>query len=376
MYDTIIIGAGMSGLAAGIRLAYYDQRVCILERHTTIGGLNSFYRLNGRDFDVGLHAVTNFSPKGAKRGPLARLLRQLRFRWEDFALSPQVGSAIAFPGVTLEFDNDFEHFEAAVAGAFPSQIDGFRRLVGQIADYDDLQLEAAGRSTREAVADLITDPLLAEMLLCPLMFYGNAREHDMEWGQFCILFRSIYLEGLARPWAGIRPILKNLVRKYKSLGGELRLRSGVSRLVVENGQVRQVVLDDGTELEGRRVLSSAGWVETMRLAAPSASDSSASGGREPPDKSATDGSTALSGGSRPPLASPPLAERPPGRLSFFETISLLDVQPSRIGCDRTTVFFNTADRFHWERPGGLVDARSGVICSPNNFLYDEPLAEG
>ena len=49
MYDTIIIGAGMSGLAAGIRLAYYDQKVCIVERHYTIGGLNSFYRLNGRD---------------------------------------------------------------------------------------------------------------------------------------------------------------------------------------------------------------------------------------------------------------------------------------------------------------------------------------
>ncbi|MCU0871951.1 MAG: hypothetical protein MUE50_06360, partial [Pirellulaceae bacterium] len=28
----------MSGLAAGIRLAHYEQRVCILERHNTIGG--------------------------------------------------------------------------------------------------------------------------------------------------------------------------------------------------------------------------------------------------------------------------------------------------------------------------------------------------
>ncbi|MBT7915988.1 MAG: FAD-binding protein, partial [Planctomycetaceae bacterium] len=36
MYDSIIIGAGMSGLAAGIRSAYYDQKVCILERHNTI----------------------------------------------------------------------------------------------------------------------------------------------------------------------------------------------------------------------------------------------------------------------------------------------------------------------------------------------------
>ncbi|MGE5195542.1 MAG: NAD(P)-binding protein, partial [Deltaproteobacteria bacterium] len=37
-YDTLIIGAGLSGLAAGIRLAYFEKRVCIVERHTTIGG--------------------------------------------------------------------------------------------------------------------------------------------------------------------------------------------------------------------------------------------------------------------------------------------------------------------------------------------------
>ena len=89
MYDSIIIGAGMSGLAAGIRAAYYDQKVCVLERHYTIGGLNSFYRLRGRNYDVGLHAVTNFTPPGAKRGPFARLLRQLRMKWDDFGLSPQ-----------------------------------------------------------------------------------------------------------------------------------------------------------------------------------------------------------------------------------------------------------------------------------------------
>ena len=40
-YDTVIIGAGLSGLAAGIRLAYFDRSVCVLERHTTGGGLNS-----------------------------------------------------------------------------------------------------------------------------------------------------------------------------------------------------------------------------------------------------------------------------------------------------------------------------------------------
>ena len=157
MYDTIIIGAGMSGLAAGIRLAYYDQRVCILERHYTIGGLNSFYRLRGRDYDVGLHALTNYSSRADRRGPLARLLRQLRFRWEDFALSPQIGSSIVFPGVELRFGNGLELLHSEIARAFPQQKDAFGRLAGQILDYDDLDHEAHQRSARETVKSVISD---------------------------------------------------------------------------------------------------------------------------------------------------------------------------------------------------------------------------
>ncbi len=340
MYDAIIIGAGMSGLAAGIRLAYYDQRVCILERHTTIGGLNSFYRLGGRNYDVGLHAVTNFSPKGTRKGPLARLLKQLRLNWDDFSLVPQVGSAIMFPGVTLRFNNDFPYFSSEIERAFPAEKDNFRRLVENVSDYDDLDLERANISARSVVNEFIKDPLLVEMLLCPLMYYGNAREDDMDFAQFCILFRSIFMEGFARPFAGIRIILKQLVRKFRQVGGELRLKAGVRRLQVHDQEVTKVILDDGTELDARRVLSSAGWVETMRLC----DDAS-------------------------------VAERPTGQLSFVETISVLNTPPRNVGYDQTIVFFNDSHNFHWRRPEGLVDTRSGVIASPNNFAYTEALED-
>jgi phytoene dehydrogenase-like protein len=342
MYDTLIIGAGMSGLAAGIRLAYYDQRVCILERHTTIGGLNSFYRLGGRNYDVGLHAVTNYAPKGSKKGPLARLLRQLRISWDDFPLAPQIGSRICFPGVSLDFSNNFSLLESEIEENFPQQKDNFKRLQSQIVEYDDLDLSTANRSAREIVSEIITDPLLLEMLFCPLMFYGSARENDMDFGQFCILFRSIFMEGLARPFAGIRVILKKLVRQFKQFGGELRLRAGVNRIAVEEGRATKVVLEDGTELETKRILSSAGWLETMRMCE---------------DVSQVDATRA-------------------GRLSFVESVSTLDCQPRELGYDRTVVFFNDSPKFHWERPDGMVDTRSGVICSPNNFVYDEPLGEG
>ena len=42
------------------------------------------------------------------------------------------------------------------------------------------------------------------MIFCPILFYGGAREHDIDFDQFSILFRSIFLEGLARPLAGIQ----------------------------------------------------------------------------------------------------------------------------------------------------------------------------
>src|SRR5437773_7451485 len=103
------------------------------------------------------------------------------------------------------------------------------------------------------------------MLLCPTMWYVNARENDMDWGQFCIMFRALYLEGMGRPHAGIRLILKNLVRKFRSLGGELKLRSGVSRIHINDGCAVGVVLDNGQELASRHILSSAGAVETRRL---------------------------------------------------------------------------------------------------------------
>jgi phytoene dehydrogenase-like protein len=337
MYDTIIIGAGMSGLAAGIRLAYYEQKVCILERHYTIGGLNSFYRMNGRDFDVGLHAVTNYTPKGAKKGPLARLLKQLRFSWDDFALVPQIGSAIAFPDVYLKFDNDIELLASEIARDFPQEKDNFRALLAKLVDYDDLSQESFALSAREILGQTLRDPMLIEMLLCPLMWYGNAREHDMDWGQFCIMFRSVFLEGFARPFAGVRLILKNLVRKFRTLGGELRLRTGVDRIRVKDGQVAGIVLDNGEEIQAKRYLSSAGMIETLRLCDDIVEDVT-------------------------PKA---------GRLSFTETVSVLDRQPQDFDFDRTIVFYNDSPKFHWTKPeDDLCDVRTGVICSPNNYAYD------
>ncbi|HLQ46185.1 MAG TPA: NAD(P)/FAD-dependent oxidoreductase [Planctomycetaceae bacterium] len=343
MYDTIIIGAGLSGLAAGIRLAYYERPVCIVEKHTTIGGLNSFYRLRKRDHDVGLHAVTNYAKPGTKTGPLSKLLRQLRLRWEDFDLTPQCGSAVAFPGVTLRFTNEFAVFEQQIAEHFPAQIDGFQRLVKRINAHDELNLASRETSAREIVSSEITDPLLVDMIFCPLMFYGSPTAHDMDFTQFVIMFKAIFEEGFARPYEGVRRIMRKLVQQFRGFGGELRLRSGVQRILSENGRATGVQLENGTVLEAKQVVSSAGSAETMRLC-----------------------------DITPPDAEP----YRPGGISFVETIFSLDCLPADLGHPETIIFYNDHNGFVYDAPAGPIDLRSGIICSPNNFQYDRPLDDG
>ena len=156
-YDAIIIGASMSGLAAGIRLAYFDKRVIILERHYAYGGLNSYYRLHGRDFDVGLHAVTNFCDPADRSAPLSKLLRQLRLTRDDFDLRPQRYSQISFPDRRLRFGNDYSLLEPDVAEAFPHAIDSFRKFVSDLRDYNDTDLSKPYVSARRTLEDRIRE---------------------------------------------------------------------------------------------------------------------------------------------------------------------------------------------------------------------------
>ncbi len=175
------------------------------------------------------------------------------------------------------------------------------------------------------------------------MFYGSPREHDLDFGSFSVLCRAIFLEGLARPRGGIRAIIKSLVRRFKQLGGQLRLRTGV-KSIMPDGDAITVLLDDGTQLSARQVISSAGWHETLRLCQSGEGENCREG--EAPAE---------------PLRNP---------ISFVESISTLDCQPRTLGYVETITFFNGHDRFDYSRPESLADLRSGIVCSPNNYLYD------
>ena len=339
-YDAIVIGAGMSGLAAALRLALFEQRVIVLERHELWGGLNSFYTLAGRPFDVGLHALTNFEPRGKRGAPLTRLLRWLRLEHEELRLEEQRGSAILFPGARLAFTNDLGVLESEVGRLFPQERAGFARLVQWVQAFEVREDGLPPQSARALLAEFLREPLLREMLLFPVLIYGSARERDTDVQTFAILFRAVFLDGIARPAGGIRTLLNLLIKRIKHAGVELRLKAPVARVRHDGGRVHGVELESGEVLEAPVVLSSAGWVETM----------------------------ALAGTPAPPAHH--------GRLSFVESIWVLDRPANTLGQDCATGFYSLLAVAPYERPTELVEVRSGVISSPENFGTPRTEGEG
>ena len=330
IWDVIVIGAGMSGLGAGIRLALGNKRVLIVEQHNSIGGLNSFYLKNKIKYDVGLHALTNFVPQGSKGHPLNKLCRQLRIPYEALQLEEQLKSSILFPGTELVFTNDFQVLLQQIRDIFPQEIDHFYQLDTFVESFSDTELTGPQFiSAREQLNRYIHEPLLKEMLLLPLFYYGSSHINDLDWRQFVILYKAIYKEGFSRPHGGVRTILKLLRDRYRELGGKLKVKTEVVALK-ENSECVEVVLKSGETLRTNCVLSSAGYLETKILL-----------GTQPTQTSDV--------------------------LTFAETITTLAEGPKTLGIDTTITFFNDTDTTHYQPTESLLDLSSGVICIPENY---------
>ncbi len=331
-YQLIIIGGGLSGLAAGIRSARFGQKTLIVEQHSLPGGLNSYYYRQGYLLETGLHAMTNFAAQGNKHAPLNRLFRQLKLSRKKFITHEQLGSEVIFPQASLQFSNDFTLLCEEIARQFPASIDRFQAMAKEIDAYDPFA-EVPWQSARDFLHDRLDEPLLEDMLLLPLMVYGNAEEHDMDLGQFAIMFRAVFLEGFFRPQGTIKDLIDQLLEQYAQFGGEIRFRTPVAEIINKNDKVQGVRLQNGEEISADAVLSTVGIPGTAQL-------------------------------SNWPLD----IDQYIGQMTFMETISMipdLQLPPERV--DRTIIFYSLNDTLKYHCPTTPIDSSWGVICFPDNF---------
>ena len=330
----IILGGGLSGLAAAIRHARFGQPTLILEKHIRPGGLNSYYHRKGMLFETGLHAMTNFAPAGAKKLPLNRLFRQLKLSRNNFKTHEQIGSEVIFPQASLYFNNDFSVLREDVRMKFPDSVAGFDRLTELVRTYDPFQVRP-WISARQQITNFLSDPLLVDMLLWPLMVYGNSEEHDMDLGQFVIMFQAVFLEGFFRPSGTIKDFLDMLLRHYLGLGGKIKFQAEVNGLITEGRKIRAVRLSSGEEILCDNVVSTVGAPATLRLL---------------------------------PDSLPARTDDYVGQMTFMESIYIVKTAALvKIKNDRTCIFYMSNNNFDYCCPQTLINPGMGVINFPANF---------
>ena len=294
----IIIGGGVGGLAAAVRLAAAGVRVTLLEKNDRVGGKLNLWQVDHPArtgerpfrFDTGPSLLTLpfvfeqlFAAAGERMADhldLVRLDPIARFVWPD--------------GATFELRNDPADTAAAVAAFSPEDAEGWHRFYAGGRDIWDRTAELflyqspeqmmAGDGTfdpRRGLAMLtvpfrigmfarfnkrvdrrVKSPRLRE-LLYQYATYSGASPFKAP-ATLAVIPHAEQHFGGWYPRGGMYLIAEALVALAAKLGVDVRTRCPVSKVIVENATARGVVLDDGTELRADAVIANSDVVHTYR----------------------------------------------------------------------------------------------------------------
>jgi phytoene desaturase len=270
----VVIGAGLGGLAAAVRLRAMGWRVVVLEALDQPGGRARVFRRDGFTFDAGPTVVT--APHLVAE--LFELVgRDARDYFSLVAVDPFY--RILFDdGSTFDYVGDEERLLAEIGRLAPGDVDGYRRLARlaerifdtgftQLADQpfhrlsDMLRVVPAmvrlqsWRSVHGLVARHIRDPRLRQALTFePLLVGGDPFRTS-----------SIYLliHWLERKWGvhfalgGTTSIIGALVRLLGELDVEVRLDTPADEIEIEHGRAVAVRTAAGERIPCALVVANA-----------------------------------------------------------------------------------------------------------------------
>jgi len=297
-YDIVVIGSGIGGLTVAALHSELGRKVCVLEQHYTAGGFTHSYERNGYEWDVGVHYIGEVGTRTRTRR-LFDFLSAGQLEWapmdetyDRFYIGDRIYTARA--GRQEFRDNLVEQFpgEAAAIDAYLTLLQrtgealsafGTGRMLGNVSRFALAPLLAwqtrggFKRTTYEVLSGLTDNADLIAVLA------GQWGDMGLPPKQSPFLAHAMiarhYLYGGYYPVGGAWRIADTIIPKIQAAGGEVFTYARVDRIVVEDGRVRGVEMQDGHVIECDCVVSSAGVDNTFNHLLP-ADVTEASGYRE------------------------------------------------------------------------------------------------
>jgi len=120
-FDVIVIGSGLSGLAAaGLLTKINKKKVLVLERHYEIGGLTHEFKRGAYSWDIGLHQVGNMNkrPLDYTGKILFDYLTDGKLKWNKM---PKVFDRLIFPDFKIDIEESVKGYKRSLLKQFPAE---------------------------------------------------------------------------------------------------------------------------------------------------------------------------------------------------------------------------------------------------------------
>lgn len=275
-----VVGAGPGGLTAAMILARRGCRVTVYEKRDRVGGRNEEIRLGPYRFDTG---PTFLMMKFLLDEMFAEAGRDVRDYLEFTRLEPMY--RLQFADRHLLPTTDPEGMRAEIRRAFPGEEKGLDRFLAREAKryrrmYPCLQKDYS------TLASMVHPDLIRALPRLSLgrSLYGVLGDYfRSEELKLCFTFQSKYL-GMS-PWScpglfamipyvehafgiyhvrgGLAQISEAMAKALGELGGEIRLKTPVSRLALRGRAVTGVELADGKTEAADAVVLNADFAHAM-----------------------------------------------------------------------------------------------------------------
>ena len=276
MKKVIIIGSGLGGLSCGVILARQGYRVTVLEQGVQVGGCLQCFSRRGGKFETGMHFIGSAS----EGQTLDRLLSFLEVK-PDITLSqldPTGYDVVSLCGQHFRFANGREPFIEQMSQYFPAQRDNLVRyfdLVDKVASASSLHslknvetdkavnMEYQLRTINEVIDEVISDPLLAKVLVGNLPLY--AAEKDKTPFSTHAFIMDFYNQSAYRIVGGSDQVANSLVSTIERYGGRVLTRSKATKIVCDETHATGVEVNGEAFMEADIVISDAHPMRTLEL---------------------------------------------------------------------------------------------------------------
>lgn len=174
-YDTMVIGTGIGGLTAGLRIARQGYRVLFLESAKILGGMLNPFTRRGLHFDVGIHYLAQAGPGEDLRNGLNGLgLDEVRFR----EINPECIDRYVFHDYEARLVKGIDRWGDVLAADFPHEERNIRRFLELLKRIDALWRSSGGGRTLLCVARLL--PHGGEVLRLFRLTFNQLLSHYFE----------------------------------------------------------------------------------------------------------------------------------------------------------------------------------------------------